>query len=138
MRRCLIIGNQTLGGDALERAIHSRLKRGVEGFYVVAPMTRLEHEASGWSSGFRVGADLPSPHGEFGAMLEEQQHMGDAARTRARLRLELVLEVIRSVGGEADGEVGDPDPLTAARVVLEREAAFEEIIVSTLPLSLSR
>ena len=138
MRRCLIIGNQTLGGDALERAVRSRLERGVEGFHVVAPMTRLEHEASEWSSGFPLGSDLPTPPGEFGVMLEQQRHVGDAARDRARRRLELVLELIRSVGAEADGEVGDPDPLTAARVVLERDPTFEEIIVSTLPLSLSR
>jgi len=138
MRRCLIIGNQTLGGDALERAVRSRVERGIDGFHVVAPMTRLEHEASEWTSGFRIGEDLPSPPGEFGAMLEQQQHVGDAARARARRRLELVLQLIRSVGGEADGELGNPDPLTAVRVVLERDPTFEEIIISTLPIGLSR
>jgi hypothetical protein len=138
MRRCLIIGNQTLGGDALERVVRSRLDRGVQGFHVVAPMTRLEHEASEWSSGFRVGEDLPMPPGEFGAMLEQQQHVVDAARARARRRLELVLELIRSLGAEADGELGNPDPLTAARDALERDPGFEEIIISTLPISLSR
>lgn len=138
MRRCLIIGNQTLGGDALERAVRSRLDRGVEAFYVVAPMTRLEHEASEWTSGFHTSDDLPSPRGEFGAMLEQQQHMRDAAHARARRRLELVLDQIRSVGAVADGEVGDPDPFAATRTVLERAPHFEEIIVSTLPVSLSR
>ena len=138
MSRALIIGNQTLGGHALERAVRSRIERGIDAFYVVAPMTRLEHEASEWTSGFRVGDDLPRPTGEFGAMLEQQEHMHDAARARAQRRLNLVLELIRSVGGEADGELGNPDPLAAARAVLEREPAFEEIIVSTLPVGLSR
>lgn len=138
MSRCLVIGNQTLGGDALERAIRTRIERGVVAFHVVAPMTRLEHEASQWTSGFRIGDDLPGPPGEFGAMLEQQQHMRDAAHARAQRRLELVLELIRSVGGEADGELGDPDPLAATRAVLEREPAFEEILVSTLPVSMSR
>lgn len=138
MRRCLIIGNQTLVGDALERAVRSRMDRGIDSFYVVAPMTRLEHESSEWTSGFRVGDDLPGPAGEFGSMLEQQQYMRDAARARARQRLELVLKLIRSLGGEADGELGNPDPLAAARTVLERDPAFEEIIVSTLPVGLSR
>lgn len=138
MGRCLIIGNQTLGGDALERAVRSRVERGVETFYVVAPMTRLEHEASEWTSGLRVGEDLPVPFGEFGASLEQQQSMRDAARSRAQRRLELVLTLIRSVGGTADGQLGDPDPFAAARAVLAREPAFDEILVSTLPANLSR
>lgn len=138
MRRCLIIGNQTLMGGDLQEAVQDRIGRGIGAFYVVVPMTRLEHEAAGWNSGLLDDEDAPSPRGEFGAMLDQQRAMRDAARERAGRRLEGLLELIRSTGGDAEGELGDPDPLAAVRAVLAREDPFEEIIVSTLPAHLSR
>ncbi len=144
MRRCLIIGNQTLMGGDLQEAVRERIERGIGAFYVVAPMTKLEHEAAGWTGGLLDDEDAPSPPGEFGAMLDQQRAMRDAARERAGRRLAGLLELIRSAGGDAEGELGDPDPLAAVRQVLARETAeasgapFEEIIVSTLPAHLSR
>ncbi len=106
MRRCLIIGNQTLTGGDLQTAVKDRIDRGVDAFYVVAPTTRLEQEAAGW-----VGAlpdhDAPSPPGEFGAMIDEQRSLRDAARDRAGRRSPSLLDQIRSAGGQAEGEFGD-------------------------------
>ena len=138
MRRCLIIGNQTLMGGDLQEAVQDRIGRGIGAFYVVVPMTKLEHEAAGWNSGLLDDEDAPFPPGEFGAMLDQQRAMRDAARERAGRRLDGLLELIRSTGGDAEGELGDPDPLAAVRAVLAREDPFEEIIVSTLPSRLSR
>lgn len=41
------------------------------------------------------------------------------------------------IGAEADGEVGDPNPLQAISDAL-RERTFDEIILSTLPTGASR
>jgi hypothetical protein len=82
-------------------------------------MTAPQNEASGWSGGFE------------GASSEQ-----DKARSKAEHRLSLMIDKIRSTGGEADGEVGDPHPAVAVKDVL-RHHSFDEIIVSTLPSGLS-
>lgn len=119
MSRYLIVANQTLGGDKLNRAVEERIERGDSQFYVVVPMTATHNEATGWSGGF-----------------EEASSEQDEARSKAEHRLSLMIDKIRSTGGEADGEVGDPDPAVAVKDVL-RTQTFDEIIVSTLPTGLS-
>jgi hypothetical protein len=59
------------------------------------------------------------------------------ARDIARRRLETALALLRGVGVEAEGEVGDERPTYAIQDVLA-DRAFDEIIVSTLPPSASR
>lgn len=138
--RCLVVANQTLGGEALDGSIRDCLGRGRQVFYIVVPMTRVEHEAAGWGGGFGMGEGA-SPEMARAAM-EESARLREAELTEARLRaerrLDLMIDKIRSMGGQAAGEVGTDDPLEATRAVLEREAAFDEIIVSTLPAGLSR
>lgn len=119
MSRYLIVANQTLGGDELNRVVEDRIKRGDSQFYVVVPRTATEHEAAGWTGGF-----------------EEASSEQDKARSKAEHRLSLMLDKIRSTGGKADGEVGDPDPAVAVKDVLHTQS-FDEIIVSTLPTGLS-
>jgi hypothetical protein len=41
------------------------------------------------------------------------------------------------VGAAVDGDIGDPDPLTAVDQLLERQQ-FDEIILSTLPQPISK
>ncbi|MBW3562977.1 MAG: hypothetical protein KY437_10830 [Actinobacteria bacterium] len=48
-----------------------------------------------------------------------------------------MIDKIESLDGEADGEVGATDPVDAVKSVLERET-FNEVIISTLPVGLSR
>jgi hypothetical protein len=55
----------------------------------------------------------------------------------ARRKVERIASHLRSVGLEADGVVGDVDPLSAVLEVWS-PAKFDEIIVSTLPASTSR
>ncbi|HWX96973.1 MAG TPA: hypothetical protein VNZ01_08975 [Solirubrobacteraceae bacterium] len=55
----------------------------------------------------------------------------------ARRRVEHMASRLRSVGLDADGVVGDVDPLSAVLEVWS-PATFDEIIVSTLPASTSR
>ena len=57
--RCLIVANQTLGGEALDRSVKECLDRDVGLFYLVVPITAAEHETSAWSGGFSLGGALP-------------------------------------------------------------------------------
>lgn len=50
MSRYLIVANQTLGGEKLDRTIRDRAGRGDSEFFVVVPMTASEHE-SDWTGG---------------------------------------------------------------------------------------
>jgi hypothetical protein len=53
----------------------------------------------------------------------------DGARAEARERLERTLEQLRAAGVEAEGEIGDEDPLRAIEDVL-RTFAADGIVVS--------
>lgn len=123
MGRHLIVANQTVGGAELEAHLRARIAEGVTRFYVVVPATPPDLEAAAWAStndgaGDDDDDDAPPEH-------------------RSLFRLTSMLETLTALGGEAAGEVGDPDPVLAIRAVLERED-FDEIIVSTLPVGLSR
>lgn len=138
--RCLVIANQTLGGDALEEAVKDCMNRDLQRFYVVVPRTNVEHEATGWGGGFVVGEYASSE--AYRAAMEDNARRREAeleeAQRRAQHRLDLMLEKIQSLGGTAEGEVRFEDPVEAVKIVLEREPDLNEVIVSTLPAGLSR
>jgi GABA permease len=110
MASCLIIANQTLAGEELLGEVGRRIDAGQCDFYVVVPATPIRH-ALAWEEGESLRA--------------------------ARERLQLILEWLRSRGADADGEIGDRDPIAAARDALRRRPA-EHIILSTLPIGRSR
>jgi len=110
MKRCLVVANQTLPGEPLAALIRERIAGGECTFHVVVPLT-------------------PIPHG---AVWEERE-----SAEAARGRLAAFLGVVRAQGCEADGEIGDRDPVQAVRDVLRGEP-FDEIILSTLPPGASR
>jgi nucleotide-binding universal stress UspA family protein len=110
MKTCLVVANQTLPGQPLATTVRERIATGEWTFHVVVPLT-------------------PVPHG---AVWEE----GESAQA-AQGRLAAFLGVLRNQGVEADGEIGDRDPVQAVRDVL-RTNAVDEIILSTLPPGASR
>lgn len=110
MSTALIVANQTLPSPALADAIAERIRRGVTAFYVVVPATPIEHGLT-WDE--------------------------EATRQEARERLNRFLEQLRSQGVEAAGEVGDRDPVAAARDAL-RGREVDEVVLSTLPPGISR
>ena len=110
MRSYLIVANQTLTSRSLTDAITARLADGPVRTHVVVPL---------------------SPVG--GRLTWDEQ----ASREMARTRLDEVLERLREMGAEADGEIGDRDPVMAVRDAL-RGREVDEVIVSTLPKGLSR
>ncbi|MGY1750332.1 hypothetical protein [Modestobacter sp. SYSU DS0511] len=116
MPKTLVLANQTLGGEQLLAAVQERVAAGPHQFHVVVPATPVQDQAG------PLGAGPPSD---------------ERAYALAAQRLDRALTEIRELGGEVDGEVGDPDAMEALRLALGRFPA-DEVIVSTLPLGISR
>ena len=110
MRSYLIVANQTLTSESLREALAKRLADGPVRAHVVVPMSPGTGRLS-W---------------------DEQE-----SRTVAQTRLDEMLDHLRAMGAEADGEVGDRDPVMAVRDALRR-TEVDEVIVSTLPRGISR
>lgn len=129
MGRYLIVANQTLGGAELEQKVRDRIEAGQGRFYVVVPMIEPEGEAPGWA-----------PHDPAFGIPVQVNAGGEAAqqaRDRSQHRLRAMVDRIIDLGGNAEGEVGDTDPVKAVQNVLDREQ-FDEIVISTLPAGISR
>ena len=103
-RTILVVANETLGGRELLDAVRERAGEDVR-FVLCVPRSRP-----------RAGLVV----------------YDDAVFDAAQVRVDLALEVIRSLGIRAIGEVGDPDPFTAI-IDAVREYSPQEIIVSTYP-----
>ena len=110
MREILIVGNETLGGEALMHQIRHTAASGPCRFHLVVPATPVQHRFT-ISEGESVGA--------------------------ARQRLDEATATLQNEGLEVTGEVGDHNPLLAVEDAI-RHHRFDEVIVSTLPLGVSR
>jgi hypothetical protein len=141
MGQRLVVANQTLGGAELDRTISDRIGQGHDDFYVLVPTTAPKHEAADSLQGFSLDGLTLSQIDEMRRLMEERDRQYEEALTeaqrRAEQRLVLMLDRIRSLGGTADGEVGDEDPAAAVEQVLDGRD-FDEIIISTLPATSSR
>lgn len=107
--RCLVVANRTLVGEHLLEAVRARIARGPCELHLLVPGS---HSHGTWTEG--------------------------EARAAARRRLDDGLAKFRELGATATGEVGDQSPLRAVEDLLRRDAAFDEIILSTLPPGPSR
>jgi hypothetical protein len=105
-RRILVIANETVGGEALRARIEEHSRGHRTNLLVVTPA-------------------LNSPVRTFTSDV-------DKAREEAQRRLDASLARLRSDGIEANGEVGDGDPLQAIEDAL-RTFGADEIIISTHP-----
>ena len=110
MRTHLIVANQTLLGEVLRSEVLRRLEAGPARFHVVVPATPI------------VGRFTWDEETAFAA---------------ARDRLNAGITWLLSLGADADGEVGDRDPIQAVRDAIRRTPA-DEIVLSTLPAGRSR
>ena len=110
MRRYLIVANRTLTGPHLVSAAQTRCALGPCEFHVVVPLNPAA-EGMVWSEG--------------------------QARAHARTHLDHALAHLRDAGLDVSGEIGDESPMRAVGDAL-RTRDFDEIIVSTLPPSVSR
>jgi hypothetical protein len=103
-RTILVVANETLGGRELLEAVRERADENTR-FVLCVPQNRP-----------RAGLVI----------------YDDAVFDAAQVRVDLALEVIRSMDIRAIGEVGDPDPFTATLDAV-REYRPQEIIISTYP-----
>jgi hypothetical protein len=104
----LVVANETLGGRELLDAVRERAGDDVR-FVLCVPQNRPK----------------------AGLVIYD-----DAVFESAQVRVDLALEVIRSMGIRAIGEVADPDPYTATLDGM-REYRPAEIIISTYPATRS-
>lgn len=86
--RALIVANEAVAGEQLKDALVRRLDEGIDSVFVVAPAL--------------AGSALKHYAGDV-----------DGAIPEARDRLQETLGQLRAAGLEADGEVGDSDPIQA-------------------------
>jgi len=105
-RRILVIANETVGGEALRERIEEHSRGHRTNLLVVTPA-------------------LNSPVRTFTSDV-------DKAREQAQQRLDASLARLRADGIDANGEVGDGDPIQAIEDALHTFGA-DEIIISTHP-----
>jgi hypothetical protein len=124
-RRYLVIANQTLAEAELSEAIRQRLEAGPSSFYLLVPNTAHGDLAA------RIA--MAAPIGPVAGDATADQ----LATEHAQHRLGQLMDDLRGLGADVEGDLGDEDPLKAATGVLETRQ-FDEIIVSTLPHRVSR
>lgn len=124
---CLIVANQTLGGAQLQWEVSNRIKAGRDRFHVLVPVIQPGLEASNLT----VWHHAPSPSSPSSRAQARNQ-----ARERAQHRLERMIEVIKELGGTADGEVGTTNAVGSVQACLHH-GAYDEILISTLPSGVS-
>jgi GABA permease len=105
-RRVLVVANETVGGQELMKEIGELALAGRTHFHVVCPA--LNSRLKTWTSD------------------------SDAAREAAQARLDTTLRHLSEVGIEAEGDVGDLDPLVAIEDAV-RTFHPDEIVISTHP-----
>jgi Ala-tRNA(Pro) deacylase len=108
-RRILIVANRSVGGRHLDEAVRARVRREACEFVVLCPASP-SRSALTWNE--------------------------RSVRQEARERLDRACDRLTQLGARVDGVVGDFDPMAAIRDLLLVED-FDEIIVSTLPASVS-
>ena len=112
MTSVLVVAHQTAATPALLEAVRERARSGPSRFHLVVPRRR------------RSGEKVANPQ-EIGAQ---------EAREVLRKALPQLSE---AAGSEVTGDIGDLEPAIAIKDALDR-GHYDEIIVSTLPLGLSR
>ena len=110
MRRYLVIANQTLGGKHLAEKVRACLAAEPSHFHVLVPATTANEQVV-WTEG--------------------------EARAMAKERLDRALDQFRQMGADVDGEVGDENPFDAIQDAV-RDGEYDELILSTLPVGMSR
>jgi len=108
----LVVAHQTAATPGLLDAVRDRSQRGPVRFHLVVPR---------------------QPHG-IHKLVDPQ----DASEEEAQRVLEVALpKLSEAAGADVTGSVGDPEPLMAIHDAVNL-GGYDEIIISTLPLGISR
>src|SRR3712207_6506679 len=109
MPNILVLASETIGGAPLLETVKRKAEQGDAKFIVVVPQTRPRH----------------------GMVVYDE-----AVRDAAQVRVDLTRAFMDEEGLEGTGEVGDPDPFTAAMDAIGHYD-IDEVIVSTRPAATS-
>lgn len=128
MHTTLIVANRTVGGDGLAQEVQRRLEHGDCRFHLLVPVT--SPVASAVAIGVAVGdaANL-SPSASYEVPDE---------RRIARERLAFGLDWLRSLGADATGELSIECDTAAVVARVAAAERVDDVIVSTLPTTISR
>ena len=132
----LVVGLFVLKRDEprSKAALRPRPADGTHRILVVANETLsgrgLRSEISGRSHGERTELRVVCP--ALNSKIKHWTNEEDDARANAQQRLEHLLAELRREGFEADGDIGDDDPVQAMEDALRRFPA-DEVIISTHP-----
>lgn len=131
VHRSLIVANETLAGDRIPALVEQRMANGPSEFHILVPATRSRETR-------RLTAVAGDPLSGY-AVVDAVGLDEAIARDRAEAEERLATFTAKLSGLEASftSEVGGPDPFLAIAQVMER-ASFDDIIISTLPSSVSR
>ncbi len=111
--RILVVAHQTAATAPLLDAVRERAGRGAAKFHLVVP--RRPH-----------GIDkLANPHGA--GRDEARDVLGDA-----------LPKLSEAAGSNVTGSIGDHEPLMAIEDAINQTGPYDEIIISTLPMGVSR
>lgn len=132
MRTYLVVANQTIGGQEIDKEIQRRIDEGECEFHVLVPVTAVRDYVSALGGVSGSGAAFPIP-----TTPQSGPDSREMAWSQARDRMNYLIGKIRDMGAAATGQLGDPDPYAAIKDALEQQA-FDEIILSTLPSGISR
>jgi GABA permease len=131
VRRYLIVANETLAGDRIPELVTERMAAGPAEFHVVVPATR-SRETRRLTA---VAGDPLSGYAVVDVVGLDEARARDRADAEARLAS--FTDRLDDLGATYTSEISSPDPYHAVARVMER-ASFDEIIISTLPSSISR
>ena len=108
----LVVAHQTAANSALLEAVHERAQQGPVRFHMVVPRR---------------------PHG-----MHKVVDPNEAGEDEANTVLDSALPKLSEAAGQpVTGSIGDPEPLMAIHDAVNL-GEFQEIIISTLPLGISR
>jgi hypothetical protein len=108
----LVVAHQTAATAPLLDAVRERAQRGPARFHLVVPRR---------------------PHG-LDKVMDPEEHGADEAR---RVLADALPKLSAAAGGEVTGELGDAEPLLAIQDAINL-GDYDELIISTLPLGVSR
>ena len=124
-RRYLVIANQTLAEAELSEAIRQRLEPAQARSTCSFPTPTTADLAA------RIARGAPIAPAAGDATVDA------LATEHAQHRLGQLLDDLRGMGVDVDGDLGDEDPIKAVDQLRERRQ-FDEIILSTLPQPISK
>ena len=131
VKRYLIVANQTLAGDTIPRLVDERVAAGPSEFHLLVPATRSKETQ-------RLMTGVADPMSGYTVVAPEDLTAARARdRQNAEERLSTFLVRLAAHRNVLTSEVAGHDPFAAIARVMER-SSFDEIIISTLPSSVSR